>query len=334
MNDIRAEIKTYPAAEMKKEISRDHSHIIFLSTWVWLCMVIFTGCGSSEIQEEEEKSIVVYTSQDRVYAEKIFKSFTDQTGIEVKAQFDNESAKTMGLAKRLISEQIQPVCDVFWSNESMAARKLANQGVVLGFEEFGHRSRVLIINTNHVDLAEAPESIKDLTLPKWKSKVAIAYPLFGTTATHFLALKEEWGPEIWEPWCQGLVANETKIVDGNSMVVRLVGAGESWIGLTDSDDLAVGLSKQLPLASVPLSNELCAIPNTVAMVQGAPHSELAMTFIQFVQNKDVLEEMVNASALISADLPPVGNDFLYIFWPEILTEQEESFTFLRNTFLR
>jgi hypothetical protein len=46
------------------------------------------------------------------------------TGIEVKPVFDNESAKTMGLVKRLMAEQIQPVCDVFWSNEAMAARKL------------------------------------------------------------------------------------------------------------------------------------------------------------------------------------------------------------------
>jgi iron(III) transport system substrate-binding protein len=80
---------------------------------------------------------------------------------------------------------------------------------------------------------------------------------------------------------KGLVSNKTKIVDGNSMVVRLVGAGEASVGLTDSDDLAVGLSKQLPLASIPLKNELCAIPNTVAMVQGAPHPELAMAFINY-----------------------------------------------------
>jgi hypothetical protein len=44
--------------------------------------------------------------------------------------------------------------------------------------------------------------------------------------------------------------------------------------------------------------------------------------------------MVDASALISASLPPEENDFLYIFWPEILAEEKESFSFLRDTFLR
>jgi iron(III) transport system substrate-binding protein len=298
-----------------------------------ICLSWTIGCGPS-IAPEEENFIVVYTSQDQVYAEKIFDRFTAKTGIEIKPVFDNESAKTMGLVKRLMAEQIQPVCDVFWSNEAMAARKLTEASVVVGFEEFGHRSRVLIINTNLVEQGEAPKSIKDLTLPKWENKVAMAYPLFGTTATHALALKEEWGPGIWESWCERLVSNKTKIVDGNSMVVRLVGAGEASVGLTDSDDLAVGLSKQLPLASIPLKNELCAIPNTVAMVQGAPHTELAMAFIHFVQQEDVLTEMVDASALISASLPPEENDFLYIFWPEILAEEKESFSFLRDTFLR
>ncbi|MBT5927194.1 MAG: extracellular solute-binding protein [Verrucomicrobia bacterium] len=327
--------ENHPYYSLTKTAEKTNKHRWkFIDFFLISISIIFaSGCGPSDPQVEE-KWIVVYTSQDQVYAEKIFNAFTASTGIEVKAQYDNESAKTMGLAKRLVAEQIHPVCDVFWSNEAMAARKLSEAGVVLGFEEFGHRARVLIVNTNHISLADAPKSIKDLTSPTWKGKIAMAYPLFGTTATHILALKEEWGPEIWKDWCEGLVANQTKIVDGNSMVVRLVGAGEAWVGLTDSDDLAVGLSKGLSLASIPLEKELCAIPNTVAMVQGAPHSEWAMSFIHYMQNENVLSEMVKASALISAELPTRDNDFLYIYWPEILAEKKESFTFLRDTFLR
>ena len=297
------------------------------------CLTLAIGCGPATMPVKQN-FIVVYTSQDQIYAEKIFKKFTVDTGIEVKSVFDNESVKTMGLIKRLMAEQAQPVCDVFWSNEAMAARKLSLAGIVVDFEEFGYRSRVLIVNTNRIELSEAPKSIKDLISRKWKNKVAMAYPLFGTTATHILALKEAWGSEIWESWCEGLVANKTKIVDGNSMVVRLVGAGEALLGLTDSDDLAVGLSQQLPLASIPLENELCAIPNTVAMVKDAPHSEGAMSFINYVQQEEILADLVDNSALISAKLPPEENAFQSIFWPGILAEEKESFSFLRDTFLR
>ena len=113
-----------------------------------------------------------------------------------------------------------------------------------------------------------------------------------------------------------------------------MGAGEAFLGLTDSDDLAVGLGQQLPLASIPLENELCAVPNTVAMVKGAPHSEGAMSFINYVQQEEILADLVENSALISAKLPPEENDFQSIFWPGILAEEKESFSFLRDTFLR
>lgn len=296
-------------------------------------MVITNGCGPSQ-PEETTRSLVVYTSQDRVYAEPIFDQFTESTGIEVKAQYDNESAKTMGLAKRVLAEQTHPVCDLFWSNESLAIRKLAEAGAVQGFEEFGYRMRVLIINTNLITLENAPTSLKDLALPAWKGKSVMAYPMFGTTATHMLALREDWGPDVWEEWCRGLLENEAKIVDGNSMVVRMVGAGESAVGLTDSDDLAVGLAKGLPLTSIPLENELCAIPNTLGIVTGAPHPTEAMAFLKFIQSNDVLSDMVEASALVSSDPPPNEGQSLFIFWPEIMNEHQESFDWMRETFIR
>ena len=43
----------------------------------------------------------------------------------------------------------------------------------------------------------------------------------------------------------------------------MVGRGDAWIGLTDSDDLAVGLRQGLPLVSIPLNQELCPIVNSV-----------------------------------------------------------------------
>lgn len=299
-----------------------------------MALLLFaTGCGSSQ-PEETTRSLVVYTSQDRVYAEPIFNQFTKATGIEIKAQFDSESAKTMGLAKRILAEQTHPVCDLFWSNESLAVRKLAEAGAVQGFEELGYRMRVLILNTNLVSSENAPASLKDLTLPKWNGKAVMAYPLYGTTATHMLALREEWGADVWEPWCQRMIENEVKIVDGNSMVVRLVGAGEAAVGLTDSDDLAVGLSKGLPLTSIPLKNDLCAIPNTVGMVTGAPHPTEAMAFLTFIKANNVLSDMVNASALVSAEPPPHDDQFLHIYWAEIMAEEKETFHWMRETFIR
>ena len=54
------------------------------------CLTLAIGCGPATMPVKQN-FIVVYTSQDQIYAEKIFKKFTVDTGIKVKAVFDNES---------------------------------------------------------------------------------------------------------------------------------------------------------------------------------------------------------------------------------------------------
>ena len=41
-------------------------------------------------------SLTIYTSQDQVYAEPIFKAFEETSGIRVKALYDHESVKVWG----------------------------------------------------------------------------------------------------------------------------------------------------------------------------------------------------------------------------------------------
>src|SRR5205823_6598006 len=102
----------------------------------------------------------------------------------------------------------------------------------------GYRSRRIAINTNHLALASAPHSLVELTNEMWRGKAALAYPLFGTTATHFLALRQQWGDAEWQTWCRALAANKPFLLEGNSAAVKHVARGEAWIGLTDADDIA------------------------------------------------------------------------------------------------
>ena len=95
----------------------------------------------------------------------------------------------------------------------------------------------------------------------------------------------------------GLAANKTLLVDGNSVVVKMVGRGEAWIGLTDSDDIAAGQEEGLPVAPLPMSEETLLIPNTVAVVRGAPHPEAAQRLFEYLQRRDVVQQLVAAHAL-------------------------------------
>src|SRR5262245_66172313 len=67
-------------------------------------------------------TVVVYASQDQVYAEPILKDFEKLTGIKVRAVYDSEAVKTVAIANRLLAERSHPQCDIFWGNEELRTR--------------------------------------------------------------------------------------------------------------------------------------------------------------------------------------------------------------------
>ena len=312
--------------------------------WPFFIVLIALGAGmllpalsSAKEKAVRSRSLVVYTSQDQVYAEPILKDFEAETGVRVRAVFDSEAVKTVGLANRLLAEKGHPQCDVFWNNEVFRTHQLEAEGVFREqdpFVEVGYRSRRVVINTNRLSLAEAPRSLLELTNAAWRGKVALGYPLFGTTCTHFLALRQHWGAEAWERWCRALQANHLLLVDGNSVVVRLVGKGDAAIGLTDSDDIAAGQREGYPIIALPMNDETLLIPNTVAVVRGSPRPAAAQKFFDFMQQPRTLEKLVSANALEGAAPHQVPTQTLRPDWDALLRDLEPGTVKLKEIFLR
>ena len=292
---------------------------------------LFAGCSSAR------KQVIVYASQDQVYAEPILQDFTKETGIKVKAVYDSEAVKTVGLANRLLAERSHPQCDVFWNNEELRTRQLASQKTFRetnAWVAVGFRSRRIVINTNRLALTSAPHSLAELTNGIWRGKVALAYPLFGTTATHFLALRQQWGDEKWQAWCRALQANKPFLLDGNSTVVKQVARGEAWIGLTDSDDIAAEQSEGLPVAALPGTEETLLIPNTIAVVRGAPHPEAAQRLFEHLQQRRAVEQLIAAKALEGLSVTDVKAPTLRPEWPALLRDLESATAMMEKIFLR
>ncbi len=286
---------------------------------------------------EKLSEVIVYTSQDQEYAELILREFTKQTGIRALAVYDSEAAKTVGLVNRLIAESAHPQCDVFWNSEEFRIHQLAAKNLFReqdAWKAFGYRSRRLVVNTNLLAAAAAPHSWSELTNEQWRGKVALSYPLFGTVATHFLALRQSWGNTRWQAWCRALQANKPLMVDGNSVVVKLVGSGEAWIGMTDSDDIAAGQREGLPVAALPLTGESLLIPNTVGVVRGAPHPAAAQKLFAYLQSPQVVGQLVAARALEGALASEVVTSTLKPNWPDLLRELEPATATLKEIFLR
>lgn len=285
-------------------------------------------------RSKKVRVVIAYTSQDQTYSEPILQEFTKQTGIKVRAVYDSEAVKTVGLVNRLIAERNHPQCDVFWNNEEFRTRQLATQNIFRetnAWAAFGYRSRRMVVSANATN---TPQNLLELTNETWRGKVSLAYPLFGTTATHFLALRQHWGPEKWRAWCRGLQANKPFLVDGNSVVTKVVRRGEATVGLTDSDDIAAENRNGANLKALPIDSETLLIPNTVAVMRNAPHPEAAEKLFQFLQSREVVEKLVAANALEGASVDEVKTSTLKPDWEKILAELEAATKELKEIFLR
>ena len=77
-----------------------------------------------------EEVVSVYVSLDQEHSAAVLKDFTKETGIEVKATYDTEANKTVGMVNKLILEKKDPQADVYWNNELATTIKLKERGVL------------------------------------------------------------------------------------------------------------------------------------------------------------------------------------------------------------
>lgn len=268
-----------------------------------------------------EHEVIVYTALDEEFSRPIFERFTADTGIAVRAKFDVESTKSVQLTQAIFAERDRPRCDVFWNNEAVNTLRLASDGLLAKYDSplgstfpaqyqaadgswygFAARARVLVVNTQLVPEAQRPESILDLVNPKWKGRAGIAKPLAGTTATHAACLFAVWGDERAEQFFRTVKSN-CRVLGGNKQVARAVADGELAFGLTDTDDAIVELEGGMPVVIVfpdqltepgrpdvaraqggsqdpPLGTLI--IPNTLAIVNDAPHRAEAEQLVEYL----------------------------------------------------
>jgi iron(III) transport system substrate-binding protein len=260
------------------------------------------GCGNPQGppgKENGAESVVVYSALDEEFARPVLNSLGHELPLEIRAKYDVESTKTVGLTNQIIAESIRPRCDLFWNNEILNTIRLKERGLLIPFEPshaadlpevfrdrdrmwygLAARARILLVNTKLVAEADRPKGIADLTAPKWKGKIGIAKPLFGTTATHAACLFATWGDEKAETFFKDLKANGVQVLSGNKQVATAVGSGQIAFGLTDTDDAVGEIAAGSPVAIVypdrqPDQLGTLFIPNTIALIKGGPHPEAA-----------------------------------------------------------
>lgn len=277
--------------------------------------ILANSCSSSG----NAPTVVIYTSVDQHFSEPVLKAFETETGIRVRAVYDVEATKTTGMVNRLMAEKDRPQADVFWNSEFAQTLLLKDQGVLAAYdspsakdipEQFrdgdrhwtamAGRARVIIVNTRLLGDRPPPASIHDLLSDAWPAdQVGMAYPLMGTTCTQAAALYAAWGGEKARDFFARVKARGVRIVDGNATVRDMVADGRLLWGFTDTDDAAGAIERGAPVTVIfPDQQEggqgTLVMPNTVAMVAGAPHPETARRLIDYLLSRDVERRLVQA----------------------------------------
>jgi iron(III) transport system substrate-binding protein len=288
-----------------------------------LLLTTVTGCFS------EKPRVVLYCAQDKEFADGVLEQFHKKTGLEATPKFDTEADKSVSLYVELVKEKERPRCDVFWNNEPLSTIRLQRQGLLEKYDSpsaapypasakdkdrcwtaFAARARVLLVNTDLVKAADRPKSLLELTGEKWKGRVAMSRPQFGTSATQAACLFEVLGPEKAKKYYQDLRANGVQISPGNKQAAEWAGAGrtpggqEIAVAVSDTDDSLEEIKAGSHVAIIfPDREEVPGsrmgtlfLPNTVAIIRGCPNPEGARKLVDFLLSADMEKQLAEADS--------------------------------------
>ncbi|HVS37145.1 MAG TPA: extracellular solute-binding protein [Gemmataceae bacterium] len=268
---------------------------------------------------DDDAPVVLYCAQDKEFAEGILGQFRDNTGLAATPKFDTEADKSVSLVVELQSERERPRCDVFWNNEIVSTIRLQRMGLLEPYDSpsaaaypasardtnhcwtaFAARARVLLVNTDLLPTpADRPKSLLELTDVKWKNRVVMARPQFGTSATQAACLFDVLGPEKAKKYYEGLRDNGVWITPGNKQAAEAVGRGQGAVAVTDTDDSLEEIKAGSHVAIIFPDRDRGAgsrmgtlfLPNSVAIIHGCPNPDGAKKLVDFLLSADVEKQL-------------------------------------------
>ena len=201
--------------------------------------------ATPEREPQGSGALVIYSGRSESLVDPIIRQFADASGVDVEVKY----AGTASLASTLQEEGANSPADVFYAQDpgglgaveglfsplpaSILERApewaRSNTGRWVGISG---RARVLVYSPDRVPENELPESLHDLTNPKWKGRLGWA-PTNGSLLTMVTGMRELWGEEQTREWVEGLLANDVVIYPKNTPQVAAVAAGEIDIGLVN-----------------------------------------------------------------------------------------------------
>ncbi len=195
-------------------------------------------------EASETPTLTVYSGRSESLVGPLFEQLEAEGRFKIQVQYGD----TAEMVTRLITEGAESPADLIFAQDSghlgvLAAKNLlaplpqaireqvdarfqATDGAWIGTSG---RLRVLVYNTETLNAESLPQSLRELSDPKWRGRLGWA-PSNGSFQSHLGALRHTWGEAETEAWLQGVIANEPTRYPKNSPQVEAAHTGAIDLG--------------------------------------------------------------------------------------------------------
>lgn len=198
-------------------------------------------------QAQAAGKLVVYSGRSESLVGPIIEQFEIATGLKVDVKYGS----TGEIAATLLEEGENSPADLFFAQDPGGLGAIAKAGMFADVPAdilttvpdwarsptsqwvgISGRARVIVFNSEAASTSDLPQSLNDLTDPKWNGKIGWA-PTNGSFQTMVTAMRVLWGETETTEWLQAIQDNDPKVYPKNTPIVAAAGSGEIEVGLVN-----------------------------------------------------------------------------------------------------
>ena len=244
--------------------------------------------------------LIIYSGRSESLVGPVFQQFENLSGISIEVKY----GKTGALAAQLLEEGSKTPADIFFAQDPGGLGAVESMLGIIPAEiiervpdwaksplgswvGISGRARVLVYNSSTISESDLPNSIWDLTDPKWNGRLGWA-PSNSSFQAMVTGMRIVWGEKKTKDWLVGVMKNNPLVYPKNTPQVAAVATGEIDIGMVNHYYLHRFLSEEgdgfparnwFTPAMDPGSVVLAA---GVAILKNSDNSESAERFISFL----------------------------------------------------
>ena len=276
--------------------------------WAIFGMVTAALCGNAWAQDadliaraKQEGAVSIYSISPTPLVQAIADRFAKAYGIKVNVFRAGGAEIEQKLYLEMRTSRM--VADVIEIGDPTAINKLAKRDGITSFKPansadlpaglvdpegrwvtVGLNVFPIVYNKEKVSAADAPKFYKDLADPKWKGRIVLASPNYGSTQTTLVkGLIELNG---WS-FVEGLRANDPMVARGFPDLENVIATGERTVGIDISIRMINAIKQGAPLGVVFPADGTIAAQDILAITRAAPHPYAARLLEEFYLTDDM-----------------------------------------------